>query len=386
MLITRLELKNWRNFKQADIRLGKRCYFIGANATGKSNLLDVFRFLRDICKTTGGGLQQAIASRGGMTKLRCLQARNDSEVRISVDFSETIEDASPIWQYTLAFKAGSKAPHRVLLTEERVLHQGVEVCPPRPDAEDQQDPLRLTQTLLEQINNNASFRPVAEHLQNTTYLHLVPQLLKHADEIGGRLMEDDPFGQGLLQRIAKTSKKTRDARLKHIQHVLEKAVPLFKELRFEQDKETGLFHLEACYKHWRPRGAWQREEQLSDGTLRLIGLMWALQENDGLLLLEEPELSLNDAIVDQIPLLVDRILGKRKISNRQVFISTHSDKLLSEVADPQAIILLEHSADGTLVRSANQEECQLMNNGLSPAEVLLPKTRIPSSTQLSLFP
>ena len=114
--------------------------------------------------------------------------------------------------------------------------------------------------------------------------------------------------------------------------------------------------------------------------------MWALQENDGLLLLEEPELSLNDAIVDQIPLLVDRILGKRKISNRQVFISTHSDKLLSEVADPQAIILLEHSADGTLVRSANQEECQLMNNGLSPAEVLLPKTRIPSSTQLSLFP
>jgi hypothetical protein len=30
---------------------------------------------------------------------------------------------------------------------------------------------------------------------------------------------------------------------------------------------------------------WQREDQFSDGT-RLLGLLWALQEGDGLLLLE----------------------------------------------------------------------------------------------------
>lgn len=382
MLITKLELKNWRNFKQVDIRFGKRCYLIGANATGKSNLLDVFRFLRDICKTTGGGLQQAIVSRGGMTKLRCLQARNDSEIRVCAHFAQSVEETNPTWEYSLAFKAHKQ--HRVVLTEERVVHQGKELFA-RPDAEDGRDPLRRTQTLLEQINNNLEFRSIAEHLQQTIYLHLVPQLLKHADEISGRLLEDDPFGQGLLQRIAKTPKKTRDARLKRIQHVLEKAVPLFKELRFEQDKDSGLFHLEACYKHWRPQGAWQREEQLSDGTLRLIGLMWALQEGEGLLLLEEPELSLNDAVVDQIPLMVDRVLGKRKLPNRQVLISTHSEKLLSQIADPNNIVLLEHGPDGTIARPANAEECQLINNGLTPAEVLLPKTHVPTVTQLSLF-
>jgi predicted ATPase len=382
MLITKLELKNWRNFKQVDIRFGKRCYLIGANATGKSNLLDVFRFLRDICKTTGGGLQQAIVSRGGMTKLRCLQARNDSEIRVCVHFAQSVEETNPAWEYSLAFKAHKQ--HRVVLTEERVVHQGKELFA-RPDAEDGRDPLRRTQTLLEQINNNLAFRSIAEHLQQTIYLHLVPQLLKHADEISGRLLEDDPFGQGLLQRIAKTPKKTRDARLKRIQHVLEKAVPLFKELRFEQDKDSGLFHLEACYKHWRPQGAWQREEQLSDGTLRLIGLMWALQEGEGMLLLEEPELSLNDAVVDQIPLMVDRVLGKRKLPNRQVLISTHSEKLLSQIADPNNIVLLEQGPDGTIARPANAEECQLINNGLTPAEVLLPKTHVPTVTQLSLF-
>ena len=48
MLITRLKLKNWRNFRDVDVQLGPRGYVIGANASGKSNLLDVFRFLRTI--------------------------------------------------------------------------------------------------------------------------------------------------------------------------------------------------------------------------------------------------------------------------------------------------------------------------------------------------
>ncbi|WP_449370138.1 AAA family ATPase [Thiomonas sp.] len=46
MQITRLKLKNWRNFRAVDTPLSPRAYLIGANASGKSNLLDVFRFLR----------------------------------------------------------------------------------------------------------------------------------------------------------------------------------------------------------------------------------------------------------------------------------------------------------------------------------------------------
>jgi predicted ATPase len=61
MLVQRLILQNWRNFQHADIRLRDVTYIVGANATGKSNLLDVFRFLRDICNPTDGGLQAAVA-------------------------------------------------------------------------------------------------------------------------------------------------------------------------------------------------------------------------------------------------------------------------------------------------------------------------------------
>ena len=54
-------------------------------------------------------------------------------------------------------------------------------------------------------------------------------------------------------------------------------------------------HLEATYEHWRPNAGKQREDQFSDGTLRLIGLFWALLDGEAPLLLEEPELSLHSA-------------------------------------------------------------------------------------------
>lgn len=386
MLITRLKLKNWRNFRDVDVALGPRGYVIGANASGKSNLLDVFRFLRTIAQSEGGGLQKALKDRGGLSKLRSLHARKDPEVRIEVDVSDFATDATPKWRYILAFRSGGKKTQSVLIEHEAVFRDGNELLS-RPVKLDRDDEVRLTQTYLEQINSNAEFRELADFFAATTYMHLVPQLLKHSDEISGRMIENDPFGQGLLQRIAKTNEKTQKARLSRIQKALEVAVPQFSELHFDQDTVTGVPHLKANFKHWRVHGSWQREDQFSDGTLRLIGFLWALQEGDGLLLLEEPELSLNDAITKHIPLMIDRVLRLRKKggSLRQVLSTTHSETLISAVPDPKSILLLEPGENGTTARTADNQELLEMEHGLNPAEVLLPKTRPENIEQMGLF-
>ena len=70
MIVSHLRVKNWRNFQRVSVALRERQFIIGANASGKSNLLDVFRFLRDIAKTEGGGLQKAVKDRGGVSKIR----------------------------------------------------------------------------------------------------------------------------------------------------------------------------------------------------------------------------------------------------------------------------------------------------------------------------
>jgi predicted ATPase len=384
MQITRLRLKNWRNFRALDVPLQEVSYLLGPNASGKSNLLDAFRFLRDISKAKGGGLQTAIADRGGISKLRCLHARTDNEVLIDVELGSS-PDAPFQWRYVLGFKPEGKGAQRILISREEVW-QGDSSKPlfQRPDRADLKDPMLLTQTRLEQIGANAGFRELAEFFGATVYLHLVPQLLKFADKIGGQRLDDDPFGQGFLERVAKTTERTRTARLNRINKALTLAVPQFKELRFKKD-DLGHPHLEALYAHHRPNAGWQSEEQFSDGTLRLLGLLWSLQDGNALLLLEEPEISLNDAIVKKIPLILDRLQRDRK-TRRQIVVSTHSEALLSNPGiDGRGVVLLQSGTDGSKARVLDDDEGRLLLQGFSVAEVVLPKTRPEAVDQLGLF-
>lgn len=385
MLISKLKLQNWRNFRKMEVELRERVFVIGPNASGKSNLLDVFRFLRDVAQPKGGGLQRAVASRGGMTKLRCLLARRDPEVLIEAELAERV-DTPAIWRYTLAFRSEGKGKQRVVVAQERVVDlRSNAVLLDRPDAKDKADPERVTETSLEQVNANKDFREIAQFFGSLTYLHLVPQLLKHAELGTSALLEGDPFGQSFLERIAKTSDRTRSARLKKIESALQACVPNMRHLKFNRDDTTGAPHLEALYEHWRPDAGWQREDQFSDGTLRLLGIMWSLLDGDSLLLLEEPELSLNESIVRQIPALLWQMQRKAKY-RRQVFVTTHSEALLEHTSvDPRDVVRLEPSGDGTRAVTATVQEIALVAAGYNVAEAMVQKMPMGDIGQLSIF-
>jgi predicted ATPase len=383
VIINRLVLKNWRNFPHVNVKLRERGFVVGANASGKSNLLDAFRFLRDVAKPDGGGLQKALKDRGGISKVRSLAARRDPEITIEVWLSNSADEPA-LWGYALGIKQEARGLRQPYVSFERVWHRDKQVVN-RPDKQDESDHARLTQTFLEQIGSNASFREIVSFFQRTTYLHLVPQLLRFADNIQGRIVDDDPFGQGFLERVAKTSEKTQKARLSVIERALKMAVPQLQQLQFIREPATGRPHLQALYSHWRPNAGWQREDQFSDGTLRLIGLLWVLLEGDSLLLLEEPELSLNSGVVSQIAPLIFRLQKPKK---RQVLITTHSEALLTERGiDGREVLLLQPGAEGTQVTVASEleEVTALLKNGFTVGEVVLPKTKPAEIGQLSLI-
>lgn len=383
MKFTRLRVEKWRNFVSVDLDIGDRVFLAGPNACGKSNLLDVFRFLRDIAKT-GGGLQQAVRDRGGLSKLRCLAARRYSNVRIEVELESGANGNVTRWRYSIGLRQENKGHRRALLSEEKVW-KNEKVILERPDAEDRKDELRLTQTHLEQINANKAFRPIADELQEIVYVHLVPQLLKFRSLANPQPGIEDPFGVKFLERILETPEKTRRARLRKIEKALTIAVPELENLTDMQD-EKGDPHLEAVYRHWRPNAGRQREDQFSDGTLRLIGLLWALLDGDSLLLLEEPELSLHSEIVKKLPALIWRLQRQR---GRQVVLSSHSADLFADTGvRPEEVVLLRpHGSEGTLVeRAADRAEVmELLQSGLSMAEIVPPLTAPENAGQLSLF-
>ena len=53
MRFSRIVLENWKNFASIDVPLQQRAFLVGPDASGKSNFLDVFRFLRDLAASSG---------------------------------------------------------------------------------------------------------------------------------------------------------------------------------------------------------------------------------------------------------------------------------------------------------------------------------------------
>ncbi|TVQ20127.1 MAG: chromosome segregation protein SMC [Spirochaetaceae bacterium] len=384
MYISRIRLQNWMNFTAVDVRLGKRAFVVGPNASGKSNFLDAIRFLRDLAR--GDGFSGAVEKRGGVTRIRCLAARRVTDVKITVDLTES-EDADPEWSYTLAFAKEPAGAHSPVITEEIVERRG-RVVLRRPDEEDGIDPLRLSQTHLEQISSNKEFRPVAEFLRETRYVHFVPQLIRKPEVFfGGRVTSDEEaFGFRFLEHLSDATEQTRKARLGKIEQALRLAVPQLSNLRLTPDT-MGVPHLEALYDHWRPKAGKQRESQFSDGTIRLIGLLWSILDSHSVLLLEEPELSLHPALVRELAPLIYRVSRQSK-RKPQVITTTHSPDLLdnSGIAASE-ILLLTPGAEGTSVKPAADipEIRVLLESGLSPAEVVIPATAPPGASQLALF-
>lgn len=381
MIISRIILKNWRNFSSVEVELGQRTFLVGPNASGKSNFLDVFRFLRDIAKS-GGGLQRAVSNREGLSKIRCLSARKNPVLEIEVHFSENQGD-SAILRYALGIIQETRGYRQPLLRYERVW-SGKELIVDRPDKSDTEDPMRLTQTYLEQINANASFREVSRFFEEITYLHLIPQLLRFPDVFGSNGISGDPFGRNFLEKVARTPEKTRNSRLKKIEKALQYAVPQLKQLSLKRD-DRGVPHLEALYEHWRPKAGKQKEDQFSDGTLRLMALLWVLLEGDTLLLLEEPELSLHSAVVSTLPSIMHRILKKKK---RQIILSTHSENLLIDRSiGLEEILLLTPGPEGTVVEKASKRDeiKALLEGGMTIPEAVFPGTAPSNIQQLEYF-
>lgn len=212
MYISRVQLKNWRNFRDVDVQLHRRSFLVGQNASGKSNFLDVFRFLGDIAKS-GGGLQQAIVERGGFIKVRSLFARSTPSIGIDIEIKRNIEDKMPTWRYSLGLEIEQRGNRRLLITYEEVIKDG-KLLLERPNEQDNEDEELLTQTHLEQINSNKDFREIADFFESIYYLHLVPQVIKNPDAFRGKEIKGDPFGHYFLNKLMKAKKNIRISRLK----------------------------------------------------------------------------------------------------------------------------------------------------------------------------
>lgn len=107
--ITRLKVKNYRSLADIDMALHPLTVFVGKNSTGKSNVIDVLRFVRD---GLTDGLQCVLNSRGGYQALHCWFVDQNDPISIHLSFE------GPEWSGEYGFAFGREGDQVKITTEQ----------------------------------------------------------------------------------------------------------------------------------------------------------------------------------------------------------------------------------------------------------------------------
>ena len=351
MKLSTLRAYRFRSLRRQEIHLNSFNLFIGANASGKSTILDALRFLSEAVRTRD--VREPVFARGGMLHLawRGEEAhRIDLSIRLN-DSDKEIEWGLRLVRNGYEFQVEEhldelhpdSPPTRLL---DAIRGEGWWWSGNRGRVVLKQAP---TLCALSAAAADASFpaRDVAEFIGRWGFFDPSPFLLRR-DWVGldsGRL---DHYGRnlgGTLHALRLSSPK----RLRRIVESTRAIVglPSLVEPRESEDR---------YYFVQREPGLQFPVHQMgvSRGTLRILALMTALHAETGanLIGIEEPENYIHptamSALLDHFRDVQDRI---------QFTVTTHSPLLLDYLDAPEAVrVVRRDSKEGTIVEDQADPE------------------------------
>ena len=349
MKLLRLKAKNYRSLRDVNIDLEDFNVFIGANASGKSTILDALRFLHE--GVHARDFDGAVFSRGGILNL-AWKGEDAHQIDLAVtlqDDEERIEWSVQITRKKFQFHVAerverlpSQSPPSVLLeadrgdgwwwsgsTNERVeLKQSSTAC------------------ALAAASADANFpaRDIANFVRRWGFFDPNPFLLRR-DWSGLESSRFDHYGRNLAETLYALAPDVRE-RIRSATHDI---VGLPTEIDTRETEDRFYFV--------------QKEEDLefsvhqmgvSSGTLRMLALMTALHGEPGanLLGIEEPE---NYVHPSALSAFVEYLRDARE--RVQFMVTTHSPLLLDLLDEPEAVCVVQRQGgQGTAVsRQSNAD-------------------------------
>ena len=379
-MITSICLKNFKNFADETLRVGPFTILVGANASGKSNIRDAFRFLSGIGRgytlaEIFGGKREAGWNpiRGAMNEIvRFGQSSFSIEVEMSVE--------SGLASARFMIDVGSDVSNPSLLrlrTEELEVNYRIDfkdfVYGPVPNQRDADHLLlrpyvkdkvkhgllrpfraRRDQPALIQLGEHDRFGPdrkahylrkqVIDTFANMRFLELLPDRMREPAAPGATRLGDS--GENLpvvLQKICADSKR-REILISWIAELTPMDVTGFE---FPIDP-SGRVHLSLCEKD----GIQVSASSASDGTLRFLAMLAVLlgDNPNGLYFFDEIDTGIHPVRLSLLMDLIERQTAKR---STQVIATTHAPTLLTVMNDDtfensSVVYRLEDKADAII--------------------------------------
>lgn len=357
--LTHIAITNWRNFAHIEFDLSSRLFVIGPNSSGKTNLLAALRFLSDVARL---GLAAASENWGGPERY----FRSGTE---KVSFGVALESAENLLTCTLSLRhdfsdASSRVQEEVVYYREPqfpmysfapmrgrgidIDSQSFAVEPKAIVTTDEQarakngiyfalpddDTCFAHEGYVVQSRQEWRER-VRQMFAGIRYIHPNPKkMLERADRY------DPDHGTGFFQHAGRFSDQQLDAVVDRIRPIMASVVPEIPNLSYQR---MGLGTELVFYSDTPVRGATgvYSHEQFSEGTLRLLGLLFDLEtlpRDTSIVLIEEPETFLQASVVRSLPSLLAEVAMNRDV---QMVISTHSPELIdSELVLPSQVLML----------------------------------------------
>ena len=349
--IKRVILKNYKSIAACDVQLQPLTFLVGRNGSGKSNFLDALRFVADALNTS---LDHAVRARGGIRDVcgrsytdrhppdsRHLFEKKEFKIRLKFALPDgstgyyAIEIKTSLSKYVVKteeckYRNEKLTPSDIYfkVVNGNVTDTSVKVAPAAA-----KDRLYLVNA-----SGLPEFRPVYDAFSRMGFYNLNPDIIRDLQdpEIGDMLMQDGRNLTSVFNQIPSEVKKD-------IQEYLQVIVPDVQSVRIKNlgAKETLEFeqYVAEDKRPWRFLA-----NNMSDGTLRALGILVALFQGDqdaqkrvSLIGIEEPEIALHPGAV---AVLLD---GLRDAAYRtQVIITTHSPELLDDKhLDVNSILAVE---------------------------------------------
>ena len=399
-MITRIQALNYRGLRYVDVPLDRFHILVGANASGKSTLLDVVSFVGDLVRN---GLEKAIDRRSENFQDLVWNRRHEElgfELALEFEVPEYLRELLPkgngfhTYRYEIAVREVDNRPQ--VHCERGTLIAGQPTQGSSRTLPRSSSPKPLPTTILREIDDTNSL-VVAEHSRDlfifeyedqirlgkwhvdkqfigamfgdaavdsfVSYLQLFSRLrFPLSSYVYGRLSADinyvfldnqalrnpssvrmrseylSPSGAALPWAVKHMQENDRDTYDSWLEDI-KIVIEDLDDIRVFERKEERKAYLILKYRNGVELPAWM----VSDGTLRFLAIMLVayMVDEDQILLLEEPESGVH-------PLALQSVYGAASSAyGSQVIMATHSPALLS-LASPEQVLCFAKDREGAV--------------------------------------
>ena len=389
MKITKIEISNFKSFENLSIHLNDFNLLVGANASGKSNLVQAFQFLRDI---VNHGLENAISLQGGVEYLQNIKIAQSQPLSFSIIMQG---ESKGFWpgghqesrrlkihkiDYEFSLKFHTRKIGYTIDQDKITMVCSIEYAEeleipglklnPRPDSKKFSIKFSNFDGTIKITSNNLDMDMEPSFLDGTTIFRDAPSynekpLLIESPVVGVFLRSAlDGFKNiGIYDFDPKLSKKpvpitglselatdgsnltivlnniirTKENRRRFL-NLFQDLLPFIHDINVERAVDKSIF--------FRLREKYAENKRIpasliSDGTVNIIALIIALYfEEKPLAIIEEPERNVH-------PYLISRVMDmfREASKNRQILATTHNPEMVKH-ADLENILLITRDDEG----------------------------------------